>query len=97
MAKLVTVSENVIVAVGRPPDAENGSVYLFTLEGVFIQRIDAPDGEIGSFGSDLSIEGNKLLVGNSALAFNDFVSREPAVNRLLDHLSRKGAAYLYSI
>lgn len=53
----VAVSENVVVVGG------SGSVLLFTTEGLFIEKIDDPDEACGLFGSDLSIEGNRLVVG----------------------------------
>ena len=64
----VAISDHVI-AVGSPYDdnengADAGSVYLFTTEGVFIDKLIAPDGQEGDlFGSDVSISGNKLVVG----------------------------------
>ena len=64
----VAVSENVVVASGSR-NATSGiferSVYLFTTEGEFIERIADPDGEMKTFGSDVSIEGNRLVVGAS--------------------------------
>ena len=77
----VAVSENVVVTAGI--GAKNGVVYLFTKEGEFIERIDAPDDEAEGFGIDVSIEGNRLLVG----AFNSTAAE----------IENAGAAYLYLI
>ena len=68
----VAVSENVVVTVGGvlpaggEIDFKNLSVYLFTKEGEFIEKIDAPDDEAVMFGYDVSIEGNRLVVGAPA-------------------------------
>ena len=65
----VAVSED-FVAIAGGQYGEEKDVYVFTTEGEFIRRIDAPKPLRGDFGFDLAIEGNKLLVGASGIFGN---------------------------
>ena len=86
----VAASEDFIV-VGAPDyDIDNyypnaGAVYVFDADLEFVERLTAPDVESGggdSFGCDVAIQGNTVVVGAYG---ND------------DNGSASGSAYLYLI
>ena len=81
----VDVSDNFVAVGALSDDNENGleagAVYLFTMDGEFVKKIFAPDGQAGDrFGVDVSIAVNRLVVGAEGHGDNGWNS---------------GSAYLY--
>ncbi len=63
----ISISDSVIV-VGCHQDSENGhhsgSAYVFNINGDFITKLLAPDGNEGdSFGTSVSVDGSTIVVG----------------------------------
>ena len=53
-----------IISVGEPGDSNfTGTVYLFTTDGEYIEKLVPPDGQPAYFGFDVSIFERTLVVG----------------------------------
>lgn len=84
----VAVSDNYVLVAAPNGSDGSGAVYIYTIDGVFVNKLTSPDGKVGdSFGTGIAI--NESLLSTSRILVGAYNEGSVASNA--------GAVYIYDL